>query len=37
MPEEWRKDLVPVYKKKGDIQYYSNYRSIKLTSQALRL
>ena len=38
MPDEWRKStLVPLYKKKGDIQDCSNYRGIKLISQTMKL
>ena len=38
MPEEWRKSiLVPIYKNKGDIQSYTNYRGIKLMSHTMKL
>ena len=38
MPEEWRRSiLVPIYKNKGDIQSYTNYRGIKLTSHTMKL
>ena len=34
MPDEWRKSvLVPIFKKKGDIQECKNYRGIKLLSE----
>ena len=38
MPDEWKKStLVPLYKNKSDIQYYSNYRGIKLISHTMKL
>ena len=38
MPNEWRLcTLVPLYKKKGDIQNYNNYRGIKLLSGTMKL
>ena len=38
MPEEWRRSiLVPIYKNKGDIQSYTNYRGIKLMSHTMKL
>ena len=38
MPEEWRRSiLVPIYKNKGDIQSYTNYREIKLMSHTMKL
>ena len=37
MPNEWRKStLVPLYKNKGDIQSYSNYRGIKLMCHTMK-
>jgi Reverse transcriptase (RNA-dependent DNA polymerase) len=38
MPDEWRQStLVPIYKRKGDIQNCSNYRGIKLMSHTMKL
>ncbi|KAI8543108.1 hypothetical protein RHMOL_Rhmol08G0192800 [Rhododendron molle] len=38
MPDEWRRStLVPIYKKKGDIQSCNNYRGIKLMSHRMKL
>ena len=38
MSDEWRKSiLVPIYKNKGDIQSYTNYRGIKLTCHTMKL
>ena len=38
MPDEWRKSvLVPIFKKKGDIQECKNYRGIKLMSHTMKL
>ena len=38
MPDEWRKSiLVPVFKKKGDVQSCGNYRGIKLMSHSMKL
>ncbi|PKA52309.1 integrator complex subunit 11 [Apostasia shenzhenica] len=38
MSNEWRKSiLVPIYKNKGDVQNYANYRGIKLMSHTLKL
>ena len=38
MPDEWRRSvLVPIYKNKGDIQSYTNYRRIKLMSHTMKL
>ncbi|KAK3560854.1 hypothetical protein QTP86_022604 [Hemibagrus guttatus] len=38
MPEEWRRSvLVPIFKNKGDVQSYSNYRGIKLMSHTMKL
>ncbi|KAK3573216.1 hypothetical protein QTP86_015137, partial [Hemibagrus guttatus] len=38
MPEEWRRSvLVPIFKKKGDVQSCSNYRGIKLMSHTMKV
>jgi hypothetical protein len=38
MPNEWRRSiLVPIFKNKGDIQSYTNYRGIKLMSHIMKL
>ena len=38
MPDEWRRSvLVPLYKGKGDIKEYGNYRGIKLMSHSMKL
>ena len=40
MPEEWRdmwRDIVPVFKEKGDTQECGNYRGIKLMSHTLKM
>jgi hypothetical protein len=38
MPDEWRRSiLVPIFKNKGDIQSYTNYRGIKLMSHTMKL
>ncbi|KAK3574678.1 hypothetical protein QTP86_012451 [Hemibagrus guttatus] len=38
MPEEWRRSvLVLIFKNKGDVQSYSNYRGIKLMSHTMKL
>ena len=38
MPEEWRDSfLIPIFKSKGDVQSWSNYRGIKLTSHIMKL
>jgi hypothetical protein len=38
MPDEWRKSiLVPIFKNKGDIQSYNNYREVKLMSHTMKL
>jgi hypothetical protein len=36
MPEEWRSVLVPIFKKKGDVQSCTNYRGIKLMSHTMK-
>ncbi|KAG5572387.1 hypothetical protein H5410_062153 [Solanum commersonii] len=38
MPDEWRwSTMVPLYKNKGDIQNYNNYRGVKLLSHTLKI
>ncbi|XP_070039069.1 uncharacterized protein [Nicotiana tomentosiformis] len=38
MPEEWRwSTMIPLYKNKGDIQNYNNYRIIKLLSHTIKI
>ena len=38
MPDEWRNsNLIPIFKNKGDIQDYGNYRGIKLMSHTLNM
>ncbi|KAK3570610.1 hypothetical protein QTP86_023799, partial [Hemibagrus guttatus] len=38
MPEEWRRSvLVPIFKNKGEVQIFSNYRGIKLMSHTMKL
>ena len=38
MPDEWRESImVPIYKKKGDIQECGNYRGIKLISHTMKI
>ena len=38
MPDEWRRSvLVPLYKGKGDIKEFGNYRGIKLMSHTMKL
>ena len=38
MPDEWRRSvLVPLYKGKGDIKKFGNYRRIKLMSHTMKL
>ncbi|MCX8759409.1 hypothetical protein NOK64_26755 [Vibrio parahaemolyticus] len=38
IPDEWRKSsLVPIFKNKGGIQNYNNYRGIKLMSHTMKL
>ena len=38
MLEDWRRStLIPIYKNKGDIQNYANYRGIKLRSLTIKL
>ena len=37
-PDEWRRStLVPIYKNKGDIQIYANYKGVKLMSHTMKL
>ena len=36
MPEKWRKSiLMPMFKHKGDVQGYSNYKGIKLMGHTI--
>ena len=38
MPHEWRFiTIIPLYKNKGDIEDYSNYRGIKLLNHIMKL
>jgi len=38
MPKEWRsRTVIPLYKNKGDIQDYNNFRGIKLLSHSMKL
>jgi hypothetical protein len=38
MPDEWRRSiLIPIFKNKGDVQSYTNYRGIKLMSHTIKL
>jgi hypothetical protein len=38
MPDEWRRSiLVPIFKNKGDVQSYTNYRRIKLMIYTIKL
>ena len=37
MPEEWRSNLVPIFKNKGDVQCCGNYSGIKLSSHTMKL
>jgi hypothetical protein len=38
MPDEWKRSiLVPIFKNKGYIQSYTNYRGIKLMSHTMKL
>ena len=38
MLDKWRRStLTPIYKNKGDIQNYANYRGIKLMSHTMKL
>jgi len=37
MPQKWRHNtIIPLYKNKGDVQNYNNYRGIKLLSPTIR-
>jgi Reverse transcriptase (RNA-dependent DNA polymerase) len=38
MPDEWRRSiLIPIFKNKGDIQNYTDYRGIKLMSHTMNI
>ena len=38
MPKEWRSNIIiPLYKNKGDIQDYNNFRGTKLLSHTMKL
>jgi hypothetical protein len=38
MPDEWRRSiLVSIFKNKGDIQSFTNYRGIKFMSHTMKL
>ena len=38
MPECWRKsDLIPIFKGKGDVTSFGNYRSIKLLEHGMKV
>ena len=38
MPNDWRKSrIVPIFKGKGDVLEYKNYRGIKLMSHTIKL
>ena len=38
MPREWRfSTVIPLYKNKGDIQDYNNYKGIKLLNHTMKL
>ena len=38
MPEEWRDSvIVPIFKEKGDIQDYGNYRGINMISHTMKI
>ena len=38
MPEEWRDSvIVPIFKDKGDIQDFGNYRGIKMISHTMKI
>ena len=38
MPDKWRKStLIPIFKGKGDVQVYANFRGIKLISHTLKI
>ena len=37
IPDEWRRNVVVLYKNKGDIQNYTNHRGIKLMSYTMKL
>ena len=37
MPEEWRSELVPIFKNNGDVESCGNYRGIKLMTHKRKL